>query len=159
LTVFDSGGNGSVSTYLSGVRILNAVEDLIILTTNGVPVLRSGQTLSAIYVSRYNSYQTTVSGDNRIINLAVSGNKSPLYSAAEYNADKYAHLIPSAKFKVYTENGLTVVDSVTTTNEPLYAVPNLSAVTITLGTSAIANSYLAGSRGYASFYYVEDFKL
>ena len=157
LTVFDSGGNGSTSTYLSAVNIYNAVEDVIVLTTDGNLNLKSGQNNGAIYVTRYNSSATSVSGANNIITLSVSGNQSPFFNAEVYDSDKYAHLKPSARFVIDTNLGLTVVDSVTTTNVPLYALPSTIDTTITLVPSSYNGTYLAGSSGTATFYYVEDY--
>jgi len=157
LTVFDSGGNGSVSTYLSSVNIYNAVEDAIVLTTDNKLIQKSGQNNGAVYVTRYNSASNSISGNNTIITLSVSGNQAPYYNAEIYNSDKFAHLKSTARFVIDTDYGLTVVDSVTTTNTLLYATPVSGMTTFTLGSSATNTSYFAGSSGTASFYYVEDF--
>jgi len=155
LTVFDSAGNGSLSTYLSTIIIQNLINDNLVLTTSQQLILKSGETNLPIYLTRYNSYQTSVSGLNTIINLAVSGNQSPFFDMQEYDSDKYAHLKPSAKFFINTTAGFTVVNAVTTTNDFIYATPGFSSVR--LSTSATQGSYLAGSSGTAIFYYVEDF--
>jgi len=157
LTVFDSGGNTSTSTYMSAVKVYNAVEDAVILTTDSNLVLKSGQNNGVIYVTRYNSSATSISGANTIITLSVSGNKAPFYDAEMYDADKYAHLKSLARFAIDTPLGLTVVDSVTTTNIPLYALPSTVNTSITLTNSSVSNTYYAGSSGTASFFYVEDF--
>ena len=157
LTVFDSGGNGTTSTIMSAVKIFNAVEDVILITNNGNLVQKSGQANNPIFVTRYNSIKTSVSGANTILTLAVSGHNSPFYDAQVYDSDKYAHLKPSAKFAVNTNLGYTVVDSVTTTNVFLYASPSNSDTSLSLGSSAFNNTYLVGSSGTATFYYVEDF--
>ena len=159
LTVFNSGGNGTISTYLSSVKILNAVNDALVMTSNANVILRSGQANSPIYLTRYNSAQTTISGDNKIISLAVSGNRSPFFDKNEYETNKYAHLESSAKFIIQTDLWLTVVDTITTTNDPLYALPSTSNTSISLTTSGYSSTYLAGSSGYAVFYYVEDSKI
>ena len=157
LTVFDSAGNGSLSTYLSTIVIQNLINDTLILTTSQQLIQKSGETNLPIYLTRFNSIQTSLSTSNTIINLAVSGNKSPFFDMGEYDTDKYAHLKPSAKFFIETSAGFTVVDAVTTTNDFIYATPNINSASIS--TSATVGSYLAGSSGQAIFYYVEDYKL
>ena len=159
LTIYDSAGNGSLAPYLSVIKIYNAVDDKILLTTDNNLFLRSGQANGAIYLTRFNSAQTSVSGTNTVISLGVSGNRSPFFDSTTYNTDKYAHLKSSAKFAINTDLGLTIVDAVTTTNDALYAIPSSSDTTISLTTSSYSSTYLAGSSGQATFYYVEDFKL
>lgn len=155
LTVFDSDGNSSISTVVSTIRIANYINDAIILTTNGELVENSGSISKPVFITRYNSWQTSLSGENNIISLAVSGNKSPFFEAQEYNTNPYAHLYPASKFILSGKNGITVVDSVTTTNTPIYA--SLSSGEIITRTLTGNNSYIAGSSGTAVFYYVEDY--
>lgn len=159
LTVFDSGGNGSTSTYLSVLRIYNAIEDIVLLTSNKDVVVRSGDDNEPIFLTRFNSHRTSISGLNTVINVSVSGNLSPFYTSQKYNSEKYAHLYSTARFAVSSDLGLTIVDSITTTNDPLYAVPALSTTTITIVNSSVDTTYLAGSSGQATFYYIEDYKI
>lgn len=157
LTVFNSSGYTSVSTVVSSITISNLINDAIILTTNSDLELRSGNISKPIYLTRYNSWQTSVTGSNVFINLAVSGNRSPYYSSDEYYSDPYSHLIPSSKFVINTPEGLTIVDKVSTTNTPIYAA--MSGTSIVMSMSATATNYFAGTSGAATFYYVEDYKI
>lgn len=157
LTVFDSAGNSSVSTVLSTIKVYNFINDAIILTTNAVLNQDSGAVNQPIFLTRYNSWQTSISGDNRVIKLAVSGNKSQFFNQEEYNANPYSHLYPSSKFVLSAADGYTVIDAVTTTNVDLYATP-LSSGEVTVSTVSADGSSYAGSKGEATFFYVEDFK-
>lgn len=157
LTVFNSGGNGLISTYLSSVKIDNYINDAIILTTDGAPVQISGQDTNKIYLTRYNSHQTSISGYNDIINIAVSGNRSPFFTADEYDNDKNSHFYSTSRFAIATTKGLTTVDSISTTNDFIYASP--AGDDITISSEPGIFSVVAGSSGVAAFYYIEDFQL
>jgi PKD repeat protein len=152
LTYFNSNGDGSLSTYTSAIKITNIITDQITLSC-GNPSQISGHP-NLIYLKRFNSYQTSVTGLNSIINLSVSGNRTPFYTAEQYYGDKYSHLYPSARFLIDTDLGQTVVTSVSTTNDYIYASSYGSV--ITLSTTASGNCVVAGSSGCAYFYYVED---
>lgn len=157
LTVFTSQGDGIISTYLSAVKVSNYINDVILLTTNNIPIQRSGQDNNPIYLTRYNSYQTSISEKNTVIMLSVSGNYAPFFTAREYYSDKNSHLYISSKFAVNTDLGFTVVDSVSTTNDVIYASPSGSAIILSL--TGTYDSVVAGTSGHALFYYIEDYNL
>ena len=152
LTVFNSSGDSTQSSYTSAVQISNFINDAIIITSNGTPTQVSGQINNPFYLTRYNSYQTTITGRNSVINLSVSGNKSPFYTADKFYKDKNTHFYPTARFAVLTDHGYTVVDEVSTTNTFIYASPAGSSITLSLTSGD--NSYIAGTSGYASFFYI-----
>ena len=54
LTVFNSSGDGTLSSYLSTIKISNYINDYITLTVEGDPVVQSGQNNVPIYLTRYN---------------------------------------------------------------------------------------------------------
>jgi hypothetical protein len=156
LTVFNSSGDGTLSSYLSTIKISNYINDYITLTVEGDPVVQSGQNNVPIYLTRYNSHQTSLSGKNTVISLAVSGNKTSFYTSAEYYADKNVQYISSSRFLIDTDLGLTVVDEVSTTNDFIYAYLENNNVVLALTSSP--TSVLAGSSGTAVFYYYEDYE-
>jgi len=155
LTVFTSSGEGTQSTYLSTIKIANIINDVIILTTDNAPIQISGEKTNPIFVSRYNSHQTSISGRNTILTLSVSGNKAHYYTAEEYYKDKNSHFYSSARFVIKNDLGFTVVDEISTSNDNIYATPQGNTINLTL--TAGGSSYLAGSSGSAVFYYVEDY--
>lgn len=157
LTVFTSTGDGIQSSVLSTIKIANYINDVIVLTTKSKPEERSGEDDLPIFLTRYNSWQTSISGRNTVITLSVSGNKSPYVTSKQYYADKNSHLKSTARFATYTDLGLTVVDEVSTTNTFLYASPAGNSINLSL--SSGSGTYLAGSSGTAIFYYIEDYKI
>lgn len=157
LTVFTSTGDGIQSSVLSSVKVSNYINDVILLTTDTLPEERSGQDNLPIFLTRYNSWQTSISGRNTVITLSVSGNKSPYVTSKQYYSDKNSHFKSTARFATITDLGLTVVDEVSTTNTFLYASPNGTSINISL--SSDSSTYLAGSSGTAIFYYIEDYKI
>lgn len=158
LTVFASNGDGTLSTYTSAVKIYNYINDCIILTTLGNPVIQSGNTNVPILITRYNSYQTSLTGVANVLNLSVSGNKSQYFTALEYYKDKNVQYKSSARFLTDTPLGLTVVDEIVTTNDPMY-VSTTSGSDIALLSKPIYGSFFAGTSGAAVVYYTEDYKL
>jgi PKD repeat protein len=158
LTVFTSTGDGTLSTYTSAINISNYINDCIILTTLGTPIIQSGNTNIPILVTRYNSYQTSISGIANTLNLAVSGNKSQYFTSLEYYKDKNVQYKSIARFLQDSPLGLTVVDEVVTTNDPMY-VSTTSGSDITLLSKPTYGSFFAGTSGIAVFYYTEDYKL
>ena len=154
LTYFTSEGYSSVSSYTSAINVYNLINDQIILTTNN-DIQESGQYTNPIYLTRYNSYQTSATGRNTVIQLAVSGNQSQFYNSKDYYSSRDIQFYSISRFGIETDLGLTVVDEVSTTNDYIYASPKGS--TILLSTTLSGNSYLAGSSGIATFYYIEDF--
>ena len=157
LTVFNSSGISTNSTYTSAINIYNYVNDGLLITSTKTPIQVSGQNNNPFILTRYNSYQTSVTSNVHLVNLSVSGNRSPFYNAEKYYKDKNIQFYSTSRFVVYdNELGETVIDKLSTTNDKLYAYP--SGNTITLTTSAgIPGSYFIGTSGYAVFYYVEDF--
>lgn len=155
LTVFTSSGNGTQSSYLSTIKISNLINDIIILTTEGVPQQISGEKTNPIFLSRYNSHQTSISGRNSVITLSVSGNNAPYFTAEEYYKDKNSHFYSSSRFAIKNDLGFTVVDEISTTNDIIYATPQGNSINISL--TASDTSYVAGSSGSAVFYYIEDY--
>lgn len=155
LTVFLSNGDATVSTYLSTIQINNFVNDCIIITSDNVLSQISGNLSKPIMVTRYNSLANR---NSTVLNLAVSGNRSEFVSADTWYKNKNIHLESTARFLIDTDKGLTVVDTLTTTNDTLYASLNGSTYVLTTSAGAI-NTAMVGSSGYAYFYYVEDYKL
>lgn len=155
LTIFLSTGDGTQSSVLSTIQVQNFVNDYILITCDNTPIQISGQDTNKFYVTRYNSSKTSLSGKNTILVLSVSGNKSPFFTAEEYETNKYAHLYSTARFAVSTNLGLVTVNELSTTNDVLYASPAGSS--ITLSTSANDFSVVAGSSGTGLFYYIEDY--
>ena len=145
LTVFNSSGDSTQSSYLSSIQINNFINDAIIITSNGTPSQISGQINNPFYITRYNSHQTSITGRNTVVNLAVSGNKSPFFTAEKYYKNKYSHFYPSARFAILTELGYTIVDEVSTTNSFIYASPAGSSITLSLTSGN--NSYFVGTSG------------
>jgi len=130
ITYFTSDGYSSVSSYTSAINTYNLINDQIILTTNN-DTQESGQYNNPIFLTRYNSYQTTVSGRNTVIQLAVSGNQSPFTTAEQYYSDKNAQFKSIARFGVQSDLGLTIVNEVSTTNDTIYAIPYGASVITT----------------------------
>lgn len=157
LTVFTSTGDGIQSSVLSAIKIANYINDVIILTTEEILEQRSGEDTNPIFVTRYNSWQTSLSGKNTVLSLSVSGNRSPYATSKEYYTDKNIHFKPTARFATNTDLGLTVVDDISTTNTFIYASPNGDSISLSL--SSGYGAYLAGSSGTAVFYYIEDYKI
>lgn len=155
LTVFTSTGDGTVSTYLSTIKVSNLINDIIILTTKDTPVEISGQKTVPIFLTRYNSYQTTISGKNSVITLSVSGNRAPYFTAKEYYKNKNSHFYPSSRFAILNDQSFTVIDEIVTTNDFIFAAPAGNSINMSL--TGKGNTFLAGSSGYAFFYYLEDF--
>jgi hypothetical protein len=156
LTVFESSGDSSVSSIVSSVNIYNAVNDIILLTTQETLTVISGRYSSSIFLTRYNSWQTSITGKNVLIKLAVSGNRSEFFNEKEYYSNPYSQLYPSSKFIVEGEEGATVTDILTTTNVMLYASP-LSTMDTSISAVSSADSVYAGTYGTATFYYTEDY--
>ena len=154
LTYFTAAGYSSVSSYTSAINVFNYIADQIVLTNNTASQM-SGQFNNPIFLTRYNSYQTTVTGRNSVIQLSVSGNQSPFYTSKQYYSSKDVQFYSTARFGIDTDLGLTIVDEVSTTNDFVYASAN--GANITLSPTYSFNSYLAGSSGYATFYYIEDY--
>jgi len=154
LTYFTSQGYSSVSSYTSAINVYNFINDQILLSTNSDGQI-SGQFDNPIFLTRYNSYQTTVTGRNTVIQLAVSGNQSPFVTAEQYYSDKNAQFKSLARFAIETDLGLTVVNEVSTTNDYIYAL--LQGNSIVLTSTLTGNSFVAGSSGATVFYYIEDY--
>lgn len=155
LTVFQSNGDGTQSSVLSTIKVANYINDTITITTDGEPIQVSGQDNIKYYLTRYNSWQTSLSGKNNVLLLSVSGNRSRYTSSEEYYSDKNIHFYSTARFAIDTDLGLTVVDQVSTTSVTIYATPNGDSIDLSL--SAATGSYVAGTSGFAYFYYIEDF--
>jgi len=155
LTVFNSSGDGTLSTVTSAVYVSNYINDSIQLTTDERPIIISGSVNIPIFLTRYNSWQTTLSGLNTVINLSVSGNKLPYFTPEKYYTDKDVQFKSSARFIIDTELGLTVVGEVSTTNDIIYASPAGSGIVLSLS----GGTCVAGSSGGAMFFYTEDFKI
>jgi hypothetical protein len=157
LTVFKSNGDGTQSSVLSTIKIANYINDVIVLTTNGAPSQVSGQNNNKFYLTRYNSWQTSLSGKNTVILLSVSGNRSLFVPSEKYYNEKDIHFYSTARFAINTDLGLTVVDEVSTNNATIYAAPNGDSISLSL--TASYSSVVAGTSGDAYFYYIEDYKL
>ena len=142
--VFNNQIYPSVSPLLSTIAIANYLPDTLILTVSAPLVQSSGESNLPIYLTRYNSYNTSLS--NFSIKLSVSGNQSPYYNSNTYYSNKFSHLYSSSKFVVSGADGFTVVDYLKTNSIPVYTTVN-------------GVSYFVGSSGTATFYYVEDFNL
>lgn len=153
LTVFTSTGDGTQSSYLSTIKISNFINDIIILTTDNEPIQISGEKTNPIFLTRYNSHQTSISGRNTILTLSVSGNKAPYFTAKEYYKNKDSHFYSSARFAIKNDLGFTIVDEISTTNDTIYASTSGASIT----TSLSSGTCVAGSSGFAVFYYIEDF--
>jgi PKD repeat protein len=146
LNLFDQFGQGTQNSYVSSIAIYNYIPDTIIISSTVQPILTSGEAVTQLFLTRYNSWQMSSSAENTVINLTVSGNQSPFYSASAYNSDKFAHLKSSSRFALSSTFGLTVVDQVSTTNNPIFLLVN-------------GTNYLVGTSGVSSFYYIEDSKI
>lgn len=157
LTVFESDGDSTKSTVLSTIRIYNYINDVLLITLDAYPLQTSGQNNFKYYVTRYNSWQTSITGRNSVVLLSVSGNKSPFFTFEQYNSDKNTHFYPSSRFAIDTDLGLTTVNEVSTTSNFIYAKPN--GDTITLSLSPASDNYIAGTSGQAYFYYIEDYNI
>jgi hypothetical protein len=157
LTVFTSTGDGIRSSVLSAIKIANYINDVLVLTTQEPLEERSGEDNNPIFLTRYNSWQTSISGKNTVIMLSVSGNRSPYVTPRQYYADKNSQFKSTTRFATNTDLGLTVVDEVSTSNTFLYASP--AGTSINLSLSSGDGTYLAGSSGVAIFYYIEDYKI
>ena len=157
LTVFNENGDGLQSSVLSTIRVLNYINDAILITCDTTPVEVSGQNNFKFYVTRYNSWQTSLTGRQNVLMLSVSGNQSPFFTKEEYESNKNAHFYSSSRFAVNTELGLTTVNEVSTNSENIYASPNGNSIALSL--TATEGSYFAGTSGSAYFYYIEDYKI
>ncbi len=158
LTYYTSANSSAVSSILSSIKVINLINDTITLTTSAQLVQTSGEWVSPIYITRYNSWQTSISGLNNIITLAVSGNQSPYIDPITYYSNPYSHLQSFSRFLLSGTDGFTIVDHVTTTNIPLYATP-LNNGSVTVSTVSTFSAIYCGTKGAATFYYVEDFKI
>lgn len=153
LTTFLSTGDSTVIPVVSSISLINLIQDQLLLTTN-TNIQTGGQSNNPIYLERYNSYQTTVSGKNTVIKLSVANNASPFATSLQYYSNKNAQFLSISKFAIQTPLGLTVVDEVSTTNDTLYATATGTSVNLSL--TPTGNSVVAGSSGCAVFYYIED---
>lgn len=156
LTVFESGGDGILSSNVIQFVVYNFICDALILTTNATLTLTSGNINEPIFLTRYNSWSTSNLSIAPVINLSVSGNIAPFFDANVYYNDQWAHLKSTARFVLSTVEGFTVVNTLTTTNDPIFVTLSSSNTFYTSPTSAY-NSFLAGTSGVSTFYYVEDF--
>ena len=95
LVAVDSASNFYKSVHQPVIRVTNAVEDAIFLTSTNPLSTSMSSFDTPIVIHRFNSYHTwkSVSANGGYtINLSVSGNRSPFLTEESYAADQNAHL-------------------------------------------------------------------
>ena len=162
LYLYDSGGECFVNTYTQTVNITDFVADGFTITPNNNPIL-TGHADYPFYINSYNSWQTfsVLSATGYTFNLYASGGHAPLINLDTYNADKFAHLKPNAKFVIESYNSITniydliPVNYVTTTYSKLYAaIVNKQLMLVPPNNP---NAVFAGTIGFAVVYFINDF--
>jgi hypothetical protein len=159
LTIYDGNGNAYDSSYQPSVTAYDYIP-----TQFGFQPFNN-TALSAKYqgpfrVNTINSWQlyNTLSAAGQTINFYASGAGSAYESAADYNANKWSHLISSNQFyaleKVYGNNQFVAVDSLSAFETPIYT--NIVNGQLQICGQNDPGATLAGTSGYCDVYYSDD---
>lgn len=157
----DSASNFYKSIHQPIIRVTNAIEDTIFLTsTNPLTTSRSSFD-TPIIINRFNSYHTwkSVSANGGYtINLTVSGNRSPFLNEQAYAADQDAHLKTFSTFASATQTGFKVATKIQTTNTFLYGrrLRTNPSQGLEITGFPLPGSVFIGTSGIAEVYYYED---
>lgn len=160
LVAVDSASNFYKSVHQPIIRVFNAIEDTLYLTTNTNHTTAS-HFANPITITRFNSYQTyqSVSAEGGYtINLSVSGNRSQFLDQNSYNSDPYAHLKTFSTFCSATSAGFQVVTKIKTDNTFIYARRNRLSPTdgLEFFNKPVDGTIFIGTSGTAEVYYYED---
>ena len=169
--LYTTGGQGFESSFVQNIFVTDYVTDSLAISSQEVVVNEAGHYQNPFTITRFNSWQTypALSTEGSTIMFYASGTGSPLFDAATYAADKYAHLKPYARFLVeeynsaLDQNELVPVENIKTkNNNDIY----VRVVTTVVGTTSSThleacastdlNATLAGTSGNRLVYFVDD---
>jgi len=175
LIAYSSGGNAYLSTATKQLSVSDFINDDLILNTTdvidtiNVPAGTKG--VVSIKVNRHNSWQTydTTKSDGYTLSLYASGSESNSLNLKTYKTEKWQHVGQTWSFyeKVTADNfttSLTPVDSIKTTSEKLYYIPEINRGGLTytrvpssvLTTVSGVSTVFVGTTGSSEFYYADD---
>ena len=169
--LYTTGGQGFESSFVQNIFVTDYVTDSLAISTEEVVLNEAGHYQNPFLLTRFNSWQSypALSTEGATIMFYASGTGSPLFDAATYAADKYAHLRPYARFLVEEYNSaldqyeLVPVENIKTkSNNDIYvklqttAVGSSSSTQIVRCASSDLDATLAGTSGNRLVYFVDD---
>lgn len=162
--LYSTGGTGYESSFTQNIFVRDYITDAIAISASDVTIIEVGHYQNPFTVLRQNSWQTypSLSSTGSTIQLYASGTGAPLYNAAAYNSDKYAHLRSTSRFLAYEYNSntamdeLVVVDRVKTQHNADIYVKLDSGYNIVPCNMSDDGSTLAGTSGMRVVYFTDD---
>jgi hypothetical protein len=161
--LYSTGGQGFESSFVQNIFVTDYVTDSLAISSKEVVINEAGHYQNPFTLTRFNSWQTypALSTEGSTIMFYASGTGAPLFDAATYAADKYAHLKPYARFLVEEYNSalaqyeLVPVESIKTLNNNDIYVKVLSSQVVRCDATDL-DATLAGTSGNRLVYFVDD---